>query len=100
MSLAQQMRSVTWLSIAIPTAAAGLLLCSFAGAQTNQQNLSLKDQIAQHEQRLADAATAKQYRNEVTELNTLGSLYRQAGNMQKGLDYCNQALQFEKMGNS
>jgi CHAT domain-containing protein len=99
MNLARGMRSVPWLRIALFIAADGLL-SSVASAQTNQENLPLKDQIAQHEQRLADAAAAKQYRFEVAELNTLGSLYRQAGNMQKALDDCNQALQFEKMGNS
>ncbi|MGC1463221.1 MAG: CHAT domain-containing tetratricopeptide repeat protein [Terracidiphilus sp.] len=68
--------------------------------QANSQNAPLKDQIALHEQQLAEAAKAKQYRSEVTELNTLGSLYRQAGNMQKALDDCNQALQLENRRNS
>ena len=32
--------------------------------------------------------------------NTLASLYRQSGSMQKALDYCNQALQIEQNGGS
>ena len=100
MNLTQKMRAIAWLSIGLMAATAGLLESSLAGAQTNQQNLPLKDQIAQHEQNLAEAIKAKQYRNEVTELNALGSLHRQAGNMQKALDDCNQALQIEQSGNS
>ncbi len=107
MSLTQRMRVVAyfriWLSAAIACSLPGFP-CSFARAQStpqdNSQNAPLKDQIAQHEQLLSDSAKAKQYRSEVTELNALGSLYRQAGNMQKALDDCNQALQLENRGNS
>jgi CHAT domain-containing protein len=107
MNLTKRMRVVACLSPWLLAATACALLelpSSFACAQTapsaDSQNAPLKEQIAQHEQLLAEAAKAKQYRIEVTELNTLGSLYRQAGNMQKALDDCNQALQMEKMGNS
>ena len=34
-------------------------------------------------------------RTEATELNTLANLYREAGDPQKGLDYCAQALSIE-----
>jgi CHAT domain-containing protein len=107
MNLIQRTRVVAYLSIWLLPATVCALLelpSSFARAQAtpqaNSQTAPLKDQIAQHEQQLADAAKAKQYRSEVTELNTLGSLYRQAGNMQKALDDCNQALRMEKLGNS
>ncbi len=69
-------------------------------AQADLQNAPLKDQIAKYEGLLADDIKAKQYKGEVTDLNTLGSLYRQSGNMKKALDDCNQALQIEKTGNS
>jgi CHAT domain-containing protein len=103
----QRTRARTYLSIALLTAtAAGLLESpSFrAGAQVpaqaDLQNAPLKDQIAHYEGLLADDTKAKQYKGEVTDLNTLASLYRLSGNMKKALDDCNQALQIEKTGNS
>ena len=63
-------------------------------------NLPLQDQIAQHEQLLDAARSAKNFRQQAIELNTLGSLYRQAGNMPKAVDDCNQALEIEQRGNS
>jgi CHAT domain-containing protein len=59
-----------------------------AGAQTS----SLRDQIAQHEQKLAAARAARNRRQEGLELITLGYLYRQAGQMQTALDRLNGAL--------
>ncbi len=63
------------------------------------QSPNLQDQIAQHEQKLAAARAAKRTRDEVPELNTLGSLYRQAGKPEKALVYYNQALSIEKSSN-
>ena len=60
------------------------------------RRLSLSVQIAQHEQKLADARSAHDPTGEVTELNMLALLYRQTGERHKGVDYCNQALQIER----
>lgn len=56
------------------------------------QPLSLRDQITQHEQTLAQARAAGSTKDEMTELDTLGSLYLQAGDTQKAMDCFNQAL--------
>jgi CHAT domain-containing protein/tetratricopeptide (TPR) repeat protein len=68
------------------------LLCATAGAQ---QPGALHGLIAQHEQALSDARASHNPRSEATELNTLANLYREAGDPQKGLDYCAQALSIE-----
>jgi CHAT domain-containing protein len=60
-----------------------------------QQPGSLHRLIAEHEQTLSDARASHNVRTEATELNTLASLYREAGDPQKGLDYCAQALSIE-----
>jgi CHAT domain-containing protein len=60
-----------------------------------QQPGSLHRLIAQHEQALSDARSSHNTRSEATELNTLANLYREAGDPQKGLDYCAQALAIE-----
>ncbi len=60
------------------------------------QSSPLHDQIAQHEQKLAAARSAQRKREEVIELIALGYLYRQAGKMQKAMDYLNEALPIEK----
>ena len=49
-----------------------------------------------HEQKLAEARTAQNQRDQATELNSLANLYRDAGNLQKALDYCNQALTLDQ----
>ncbi len=72
------------------------LFAAAAGSQISQ----LQGTIPEHEQKLVDARNSANYRDQAVELNTLCSLYRQAGNMQKALDDCNQALQIEKKGNS
>jgi CHAT domain-containing protein len=70
-----------------------------AGAcATWAQSGSLNDQVKDHEQKLAEARSAKNYRNVAIELNTLGPLYRQIGQPQKALDAYNQALQIEQAG--
>ncbi len=66
-----------------------------AGAET-----WLQAQISQHEKNLAQARSANDQRSLGTELNTLASFYRMAGNPQKALDYCNQALAFERLPTS
>jgi CHAT domain-containing protein len=68
------------------------LLAGPAGAQ--QPGL-LRGMIDQHEQALASARASHNVREEATELNTLAGLYREAGDPQKGLDYCAQALGIE-----
>jgi CHAT domain-containing protein/tetratricopeptide (TPR) repeat protein len=89
MNSARKMRIVAWLGFALLAAAA-------ARAQTGP----LADQIAQHEQKLAAAREAKSTKDETTELNVLGLLCRQAGKMQKGLDYLNEALPIERSENN
>ncbi|MGD0800997.1 MAG: CHAT domain-containing tetratricopeptide repeat protein, partial [Terracidiphilus sp.] len=69
-------------------------------ATASAQSIKLRDQIAQHEQKLAEARAASSLRNVAVELNNLASLYRQAGETQKALDDCNQALQIEESAGS
>ncbi|MGD0797434.1 MAG: tetratricopeptide repeat protein [Acidobacteriaceae bacterium] len=78
--------------------AAGLFLIqlSFAQAPAAAGRPSLAAQIVQQEQRLAEARTAQDKKAEATELNTLASLYRQTGERQKAVDYCNEALGLEQ----
>jgi CHAT domain-containing protein/uncharacterized protein HemY len=64
------------------------------------QNPSIKDSIAQQEQKLAQARASKDMRTVVTELNILGSLYRLSGQLQKALDDLNEALPIEQQANS
>ena len=85
MILAKVNRTFACLSIGLLTAA------SLAWGQSG----SLKDQIAQHEQKLSEARAEKNIRNVAVELNTLGPLYRQTGQPQKALDVYNQAVQIE-----
>ncbi|MFZ0275031.1 MAG: tetratricopeptide repeat protein [Acidobacteriaceae bacterium] len=72
---------------------AGLFLVSLPACP--QQAGSLHGLIAAHEQALADARASHNVRGEATELNALANLYREAGDPQKGLDYCAQALAIE-----
>ena len=67
----------------------------FSATAGAQQPGALHGLIAQHEQALADARASHNTRSEATELNTLANLYREAGDPQKGLDYCAQALSIE-----
>jgi CHAT domain-containing protein len=60
------------------------------------QTTSLKDSIAHEEQKLAQARAENDMRAVVTELNTLGSLYRLSGQVQKALDCLNEALPIEQ----
>jgi len=67
-----------------------------AAAVANAQTGKLPDLIAQHDAQLAAARAAGRSRDTVVELNILASLYRQSGQAQKALDYCNQALTIEQ----
>jgi tetratricopeptide (TPR) repeat protein len=64
------------------------------------QTTSLKDSIAQQEQKLAQARASNNIRATLTELNILGSLYRTSGQLQKALDDLNEALPIEQQANS
>ena len=68
------------------------LLSGVAGAQPG----ALTSQIAQHEQNLAQARSSKNIRQQVSESNILGALYYSSGQLQKALDYLNQALPIEQ----
>ena len=90
-----------------PLAALGLsLLCvslwtisaAAQDAEQNQGSSTLQAQINQHEQKLASARSTARFPDQVVELNTLCSLYRQVGKRQQALDDCNQALQMETLG--
>ena len=85
MNSARKMRIAAWLGIA-------LLAAPAAQAQSGP----VAEQIAQHEQKLAAARDAKATKEETTELNLLGMLYRQAGKMQKALECLNEALPIEQ----
>lgn len=87
MNRAQTTRVVACLGI-------GLLV---AAGTAGGQSARLPDQIAQHEQKLAVARTAQKTKDVVVELNILAALYRQSGQTQKALDYCNQALPIDKV---
>ena len=62
-----------------------------AGAQTPPP-ASLREQVAQHEQKLAAARAGHNSKDAMTELVFLGTLYRLSGKMQKALDGLNEAL--------
>jgi CHAT domain-containing protein len=72
------------------------LVAIFASASVSAQPGALAAQIAQHEQNLAQARSSKNVRQQVTEFNILGALYYSSGQLQKGLDYLNQALPIEQ----
>ena len=67
---------------------------------TCAQAPSLQDTIKQNEQQLAQARSSHNTRDVVTELNILGSYYRQAGQLQKALTYLNEALPIEQRASS
>ena len=72
------------------------LAASFAIASASAQPGALANQIAQHEQSLAQARSSKNIRQQVSEFNTLGALYYSSGQLEKALDYLNQALPIEQ----
>ena len=81
--------------LATASLCAALLLGAAVG---NAQIAPLRDQIAQHEQKLAEARAGHQTKDEATQLIALGYLYRQSGQMQKALEALNQALAAEQNG--
>ena len=84
MNLVRKMRVMACLSIG--------LLATAAWAQIGP----VGDQIAQHEQKLTALRAAKNTREEAMELNVLGALYRQAGQMPKALECLSEALPIER----
>src|ERR1039458_5144554 len=81
----------------------GFVIClcaAFAAIPAAAQTTSLKDSIAQQEQKLAQARASKDMRAILTELNILGSLYRTSGQLQKALEVLNEALPIEQQANS
>ncbi|MGD0347837.1 MAG: tetratricopeptide repeat protein [Terracidiphilus sp.] len=78
-----------------------IFLCAaLAAIPAATQSPSLKDAIAQQEQKLAQARASKDIRTVVTELNILGALYRTSGQLQKALDDLNEALPIEQKASS
>jgi CHAT domain-containing protein/predicted negative regulator of RcsB-dependent stress response len=84
----------------ITTGFAICLCTAFGAIPASAQAPSLKDSIAQQEQKLAQARAGNDTRTVVTELNILGGLYRLAGQLQKALDDLNEALPIEQQANS
>jgi CHAT domain-containing protein len=78
-----------------------IFLCTgFAALPAAAQTTSLKDSIAEQEQKLAQARASNDIRGVVIELNILGSLHRLSGQLQKALDDLNEALPIEQQANS
>ena len=63
---------------------------------TPQPSGKFQQMISQHEQVLAQARAANRPSSIGTELNTLGELYRRAGNSEKGLECLNEAMAIEQ----
>jgi CHAT domain-containing protein/Tfp pilus assembly protein PilF len=76
--------------------ASGILIFALLSGIASAQPGALESQIAQHEQNLAQARSSKNIRQQVTEYNILGALYYSSGQLEKGLDYLNQALPIEQ----
>jgi CHAT domain-containing protein/Tfp pilus assembly protein PilF len=76
--------------------ASGILAVALLSGVASAQTGALGTQIAQHEQNLAQARSSKNIRQQVTEYNILGALYYSSGQLEKGLDYLNQALPIEQ----
>jgi len=83
-------------SFGVALAAAVCLLATVSRAQVP----TLENSITEHEQRLAQARGGRNTREAVIELNILGALYRQAGQLQKALTYLNEALPTEQRASS
>ena len=63
------------------------------------QAKSLKDSIAEYEQKVAKARSSHETRELLINLNILASFYRQAGQLQKALECLNEALPIEQEHN-
>jgi CHAT domain-containing protein/Tfp pilus assembly protein PilF len=72
------------------------LAAIFTVASAFAQPGALATQIAQHEQSLAQARSSKNIHQQVSDLNILGALYYSAGQLEKALEYLNQALPIEQ----
>ncbi len=70
----------------------------FVAAQ--KRAATFQEDIARHEQSLAEARAANHIRDVAVELNALGSLYRLSGKPQKALEDYNQALAIEQAAGS
>lgn len=77
---------------ALPIVAGAPLMASQLFAQSGP----VAPQIASLEQKLAQSRAANDYHAEASELNALATLHWQAGQLQKGLDDCNQAIAIEQ----
>ena len=75
---------------------AGVCLLAVAGAQAP----SLKDSIAEYEQKVAKERSGHKTRELLIYLNLLASVYREAGQLQKALDCLNEVLPIEQKDNS
>jgi CHAT domain-containing protein len=73
--------------------------CVTACFSTWGQGTGLQAQIDQHEQQLAAARSKNNAGEEETQLNALGTLYRQIGKPDKALEDFNQALSIERQTN-
>ena len=71
-----------------------------AAIATRAQTASLRDQAAQHEQKLEQARAANDEKSVLTELLFLGTLYRMSGKMPKALDCLNEALPLAEHANN
>jgi len=81
----------------------GLAACLLVGltpllaqGSNPQQPSKFEQMISQHEQLLADARVANRLSVVGMELNSLGELYRRAGNPEKGLERLNEAMTIEE----
>ncbi len=76
--------------------ASGILGLALLSGVARAQPVALANQIAQHEQTLAQARSSKNIRQQVSEFNILGALYYSSGQLEKALEYLNQALPIEQ----
>ncbi|MGA2569240.1 MAG: CHAT domain-containing tetratricopeptide repeat protein [Terracidiphilus sp.] len=72
---------------------AGAMFAPFAAIG---QGGSTQGMITLDEQKLAAARSSNNEREQAQQLNALANLYRQAGDLKKAMDYCNQALAIEQ----
>ncbi|MGA3332576.1 MAG: tetratricopeptide repeat protein [Terracidiphilus sp.] len=84
------------MSRTLTVTASGILGIALLSGLARAQTGAIAPQITLQEQKLADARASNDKRAEAMELNSLANLYRDAGNLQKALDYCNQALTLEQ----
>jgi len=85
---------------AVLVAAAVCLPPAVPSQSPSAQAPSLKDSIAEYEQKAAKARSGHETRELLINLNILASFYRQAGQLQKALDCLNEALPIEQKNNS